>query len=286
MAVAFSDRLGRVQKDAGSLLCVGLDPDPERIPRSAGPRASERALRTFLTGIIEATRPFAAAYKFQLASYFSYGAGGFRALEQAVQAIGPDRIRILDLKANDIPNTMRLYREGIFGRFGFDALTASPWIGWDSLAPLADDPAHGVYVVAHSSNPGWRAFQGPRGSGRPAWIDVLARVRALARRSHNVGAVVGATYPAAVAEARRRLGDGVPLLVPGVGAQGGALERCVRAGVDRRGGSLLVNASRSILYASAGRGWARASAVEAERLSSRIAAARSAPTRTARRSAA
>ncbi len=286
MSVPFSDRARRIPAEVGSLLCVGLDPDPERIPRSVGPGASARTLRRFLDGVVGATRPFASAYKFQLASYFSYGADGFDVLEETVRAIGPDRIRILDLKANDIPNTMRLYHDGIFDRFGFDAITVTPWIGWDSLGPFTDDPTHGVYVVAHSSNPGWRALQGRRSSGPPAWIEVLNRVRALARRSHNVGAVVGATYPAAVAEARRHLGDGVPLLVPGVGAQRGALERCVRAGIDRGRRSLLINASRSILYASGGEGWARACAIEAERLNSKIEAARSVATRTARRSAA
>ncbi len=285
MGETFVDRSNRILAGVGSLLCVGLDPDPARIPRSIGPGHSPRTLRTFLSGMVDATRPYAAAYKFQLASYFGYGPAGFWALEETVRAIGAERIRILDLKANDIPNTMRLYHDGLFDCFGFEAITVTPWIGWDSLAPFTDDPAHGIYVVAHSSNRGWRALQDRRSAGRPAWIEVLDRVRTLSRRFHNVGAVVGATYPAAVAEARRRLGDRVPMVVPGVGAQQGALERCVRAGIDRHGGSLLINASRSILYASAGRDWAEASAREAARLSSMIGASRSASIRRARRSA-
>ncbi|MGI0054196.1 MAG: orotidine-5'-phosphate decarboxylase [Thermoplasmata archaeon] len=283
MPTAFSERSERIQRASDSLLCVGLDPDVRRMPKSLRARRPERALPEFLRGVVDATRPYASAYKFQLGAYWAYGPAGFAALERAVAEIGPRRLRILDLKANDVPNTMRLARDGIFRRFGFDAITVSPWMGWESFEALADDPTHGFYVVAHSSNPGSRDLQEANGKRRPPWLEVLARVRAIARRSHNAGAVVGATYPDVVRRARHRLGPGVPILLPGVGAQGGELAASVRAGIDDHGGALVVSASRSILYASAGSDWARASGVEARRLCDAInVARRSAPSRSRR----
>ena len=206
-------------------------------------------------------------------------------MERTVRAIGPDRIKILDLKANDVPNTMRLFREGVFQRFGFDAMTASPWVGWDGIETLLEDPARGVFVVAHTSNPGWADLQSPPRARRPPWREVLRRVRQLSRRTENVGAVIGATYPRAVDEARRALGPRVPILLPGVGAQAGDLEASVTAGIDRGGGALWVASSRGILYASEGDDWRDASGREAARLRAAITAARRGAGGTRRRSA-
>ncbi len=270
----FFERSEATIRATGSMVCVGLDPDPERMPAPLRGRDPERALVPFLEGIVRATRPYAGAYKLQLASYLAYGPAGFRAMERTVRTIGPDRIKILDLKANDVPHTMRLYREGVFRRFGFDAMTASPWVGWDGLETLLDDPTRGVFVVAHTSNPGWADLQSPPRARRPPWREVLRRVRELARRRENVGAVVGATYPRAVAEARRALGPRVPMLLPGIGAQAGDLAASVAAGIDGRGGALWVASSRAILYASAGDDWREASAREAARMRSAITAAR------------
>ncbi len=177
--------------------------------------------------------------------------------------IGPTRLRILDLKANDIPNTMRMVRDGAFRGFGFDAVTVTPWIGWETLAPFLEDTAHGVFVVAHSSNPGSVDFQEiptPRG---PLWLAVVGEVRRLAHTHGNVGVVIGATFSEGLRTARATLGNGMPILVPGIGAQGGSLATTVREGVDAHGRALLVNASRSILYASAGPDWKRAAGAEA-----------------------
>ncbi|MGI0152008.1 MAG: orotidine 5'-phosphate decarboxylase / HUMPS family protein, partial [Thermoplasmata archaeon] len=146
----------------------------------------------------------------------------------------------------------------------------SPWLGWETLAPLLDDDRHGFFVVAHSSNPGSQDFQEiptPRG---PLWQAVIGEVRAAAGRSGNAGVVIGATYVDAVRIARKILGNGIPILVPGVGAQGGALSTVVREGVDARGRGLLISASRSIIYASAGKEWGKAAREEAERLSTQI----------------
>ena len=266
MALTFQARVDRILKARRSLLCVGLDPDPRLLPKPLGRLSASRALSTFLEGAVSATLPYAAAYKMQLASYLAFGSEGLKALAALPRRIGPTRLRILDLKANDIPNTMRLFREGVFDRLGFDAATVTPWLGWETLLPFAEDEEHGFFVVARSSNPGGADFQEiptPRG---PLWLAVLGEVRALSEKHGNSGAVVGATAAEAIRAARQALGPGVPILVPGVGAQGGQLSSVVREGVDGHGRALLVSASRSILYASAGPDWKEAAAHEARRL--------------------
>jgi orotidine-5'-phosphate decarboxylase len=266
----FGQKVDRVLKARDSLLCIGLDPDPASLPKGLRGFAPRVQLDRFVRGIVQATYPYSAAYKMQLGSYLQYGPAGFSTLQALCQQIGPTRLRILDLKANDIPNTMRMVRDGAFRSFGFDAITVSPWIGWESVAPFFDDPAHGVFVVAHSSNAGSVDFQEiptPRG---PLWLAVVGEVRRLAHAHGNFGVVLGATFGDAIRTARAALGNGVPILVPGIGAQGGSLATTVREGVDAHGRALLVSASRSVLYASAESNWKAAAGAEAERLQTQI----------------
>ena len=267
----FQDRVDRILRARNSLLCVGLDPDPSEFPRPLRRLGRTSALKSFITGIVRATLPYSAAYKMQLGSYLAFGSDGMRFLGEVVRMVGATRLRILDLKANDIPNTMRLIRTGAFDAYGFDAVTITPWMGWETLAPFLENGGrHGCFVVAHSSNPGSADFQEiptPRG---PLWLAVVAEVRQLAASHGNVGVVVGATYADAVRAAREALGNSIPILVPGVGAQGGQLSTTVREGVDARGRALLINASRSILFASSGPDWKAAAGAEAKRLAGQI----------------
>ena len=266
----FSQRVDRILSARDSLVCVGLDPDPSLLPKSLRRLAPRPQLERFLDGVIDATLPHAAAYKMQLGAYLQYGAPGVEVLSGLCRKIGPTRLRILDMKTNDIPNTLRMVREGAFRQFGFDAITFTPWLGWETLQPFLDDDAHGVFVVAHSSNPGSLDFQEiptPRG---PLWLAVVGEVRRLAHAHGNVGVVLGATFSEAFHAARATLGNGIPILVPGVGAQGGSLATAVREGVDAHGRALLVNASRSILFASAESDWKKAAGAEAERLKVQI----------------
>ena len=270
LPLKFNQRVDRILRQRNSLLCVGLDPDPELMPRGLRRLSARAQLERFLGGIVTATYPHTAAYKMQLGSYLQYGAAGVDQLVRLTKQIGSSRVRILDIKTNDIPNTIRMVRDGVFGEFGFDAVTFTPWLGWETLGPFLDDPAHGVFVVAHSSNPGAIDFQEiptPRG---PLWLAVVGEVRRLAHAHGNVGVVLGATFSDAFHAARATLGNGIPMLVPGVGAQGGSLATAVREGVDAHGRALLVNASRSILYASAGTDWRKAAGAEAERLKVQI----------------
>jgi orotidine-5'-phosphate decarboxylase len=266
----FSQRLDRILAARDSLVCVGLDPDPALMPKGLRRLSPRDQLTRFLDGILRATYSHAAAYKMQLGAYLQYGAPGLEILAHLPRKIGPTRLRILDLKANDIPNTVRMVRDGAFGELGFDAITFTPWLGWETLEPFLEDPAHGVFVIAHSSNPGSLDFQEiptPRG---PLWLAVVGEVRRLAHAHGNVGVVLGATFSDAFHAARATLGNGIPILVPGVGAQGGSLATAVREGVDVHGRALLVNASRSILYASSGPDWRKAAGAEAERLKVQI----------------
>lgn len=270
MSKSFQTRVDKILKARNSLLCVGLDPDPAQFPRTFRSVARPTAARRFLDGIVRATYPYAAAYKMQLAHYLSLGPDGLELLARLTRTIGPSRLRILDLKANDIGNSMRFYHRAAFDELGFDAVTVTPWLGWETLEPFAEDPDRGFFVVAHSSNPGASDFQEiptPRGA---LWQAVVAEVKRLSQKHHNGGVVVGATYADAVRVARQLLGNEFPILVPGVGAQGGALSTTVREGVDARGRAVLINSSRGILYASRGPDWAAAARTEAERLSGQI----------------
>jgi orotidine-5'-phosphate decarboxylase len=270
VAEKFIQRMDRVLKARDSLLCVGLDPDPEQMPKMLRRLPPARQLDRFLDGVVDATYPHAAAYKMQLGFYLRYGPKGFASLARISKRIGATRIRILDLKANDIPNVMDAFREGAFDEFRFDAVTVTPWMGWDSIAPFLEDSSHGIFVVAHSSNPGAPDFQEiptPRG---PLWLAVMGEVRRLAHAHGNVGAVLGATFADGFRAARSLLGNTIPLLVPGIGSQGGSLATAVRDGVDAHGRALLIAASRSVIYASAGADWRKAAGAEAGRLKVQI----------------
>jgi orotidine-5'-phosphate decarboxylase len=266
----FLQRMDRVLKARDSLVCVGLDPDPAQMPKPIRALPAGRQLDRFLDGIVTATYPHAAAYKMQLGFFLRYGPRGFQSLARVARKIGANRIRILDLKANDIPNVMSAFRDGAFREFKFDAVTVTPWLGWDSIQPFLEDPARGIFIVAHSSNPGAPDFQEiptPRG---PLWLAVVGEVRRLAHANGNVGTVLGATFADGFRAARSLLGNTIPILVPGVGSQGGSLATAVRDGVDAHGRALLISSSRSIIYASAGPDWKKAAGAEAARLKVQI----------------
>ncbi len=270
MPEKFLQRVDRVLKARDSLVCVGLDPDPEQMPKALRRGPPGPQLDRFLDGIVDATYPHAAAYKMQLGFYLRYGERGLRSLTRISKKIGANRLRILDLKANDIPNVMGQFRDAAFDQFRFDAMTVTPWLGWDTIQPFLDDSTHGIFIVAHSSNPGAPDFQEiptPRG---PLWLAVVGEVRRLAHAHGNVGAVLGATFSDGFRAARSLLGNTIPILVPGVGTQGGSLATAVRDGVDAHGRGLLISSSRSIIYASAGPDWRKAAGAEAARLQVQI----------------
>jgi orotidine-5'-phosphate decarboxylase len=238
------------------------------------------ALDSFLTGIVEATRDLVCCYKPNLAFFEAYGLPGQTALRQLRRNLPAEIPVLLDAKRGDTPQTMRAYARAIFDDLDADAATVNPYLGRDSLAPFFEYAGRGVFVLCKTSNPGAGeiqdlAVQGPQGS-EPLFLNVARRASSWAGRG-ALGLVVGATYPSDVAAVRAIVAD-APILLPGVGAQAGDLERSVQAALDRDGGGAIVNVSRSLLYASDGPDWQAAARAEAERVRAAINAARAAAT--------
>ena len=252
---AFVDRLKQACLNRRSLLCVGLDPDPASMPVSD--------VFEFNRGIVDATAEFACAYKPNLAFYEALGAAGMKALEDTITHIrntAEDAIIIGDAKRGDIGPSARAYAKAMFEVWDFDAITANAWGGLDSIEPFLGDEARGVFVWCRGSNPGSADFQdietGPGDEGVPLY-QRMARACADWNERGNIGLVVGATAPEQLASVRKLCPE-MPLLVPGVGAQGGDLEAAVSAGVDANGRLALINSSRSVIYASRGGDFAMA----------------------------
>jgi orotidine 5'-phosphate decarboxylase subfamily 2 len=236
----FFDRLRSAARARRSLLCVGLDPDPERIPGGAA-----GALRHCVQ-VVEQTADHACCYKPNAAFWEQYGPDGWKALIELRGHVPADVPVLLDAKRGDVGSTMVAYARAVFDVVDADAVTASPYVGADALEELTRRTDRGVYVLCRTSNPGAADLQHLEAAGRPLYLHVAAMAERL-DTAGNVGLVVGATAPQELAEVRAV--SSLPFLVPGVGAQGGDLERAVRAAWNGDEASCLVNASRSILYA-------------------------------------
>lgn len=262
--MTFTDRLRALQRRKQTVLCVGLDPDPARLPRPLrGESNPAMAVRTFLQQIIDATRHVACAYKLNLAFFEALGRDGWPVLEATLQHMPDDVVTIADGKRGDIGSSARFYARAVFELLPFDACTVSPYMGRDAVAPFLEYEGRAAFVLTRTSNPGARDFQERRCDGEPLY---LAVARAVARWSQELpgtaGLVVGATDAYALAAVHLACA-GLPLLIPGVGAQGGAIEPILQ--VARRS-PVLVNSSRQILYASDRSDFAEAAAREAEAL--------------------
>jgi len=255
---AFLTQLAASWARSDSLVCVGLDPEIERFPPQIAEQPSP--IFQFNKAIINATADLACAYKPQFAHYAAYEAED--QLERTIDYIHrnyPGVPVILDSKRGDIGNTAERYAIEAFERYGADAVTVNPYLGGDSLEPFLRHEDRGILVLCRTSNPGARDLQdlevGAAGRRLYHMVAELAATRWNTRG--NCLLVVGATYPQELAEIRRIVGD-MPLLVPGVGAQGGDVAQVVRNGQTAAGTGLIVSSSRGILYASAGDDFAAA----------------------------
>jgi orotidine-5'-phosphate decarboxylase len=238
--VTFFDRLRESARRRQSQLCVGLDPDPERIP--GGAAGALRHCRL----VVQRTSDEACCYKPNAAFWEQYGADGLRAVAELRQLIPSDVPVIYDAKRADIGSTMRAYANAVFDVLGMDAVTLHAYHGLDSLEEFTSRSEKAAYVVCRTSNPGARDLQDRVVEGQPLFL----RVAELAERAalhDNVGLVVGATYPAEIAEVRSR--SALPFLIPGIGFQGGDLEGSLRAAWSGDPASCLISSSRSVLYA-------------------------------------
>lgn len=257
----FGDLLTRCQRRNQSLLCVGIDPDPARIPADLG--TGTTALRTFCTAIIEATASLACAIKPNIAFFEAYGPPGLAVLQELIAAAPAGLPIILDAKRGDIGSTAQAYATACFDQLGAHAVTLSPFLGADSLAPFLERADRGCFVLCRTSNPGAAEVQElPLADGRPLYLALAELARDRWNTNGNLGLVVGATQPGQL-RAVRRACPTLPLLVPGIGSQGGDLAATLAAGLDANGAGLIINASRSILYASAGSDFADAARREA-----------------------
>ena len=248
--MTFMQQLRRASVTQRTLLCVGLDPEPEKLP--AALRGHPDAVFEFCRAIVDATAATVCAFKPQIAHFAALGAeDALQRLIAHIHARHPGIPVILDVKRGDIGSTAAHYATEAFDRYGADAATVNPYLGQDSAQPFLDRAERGVVVLCRTSNPGSGEFQELLVDGRPLYQHVAQRVASTWNAHHNCMLVVGATWPKELAQVRALVGD-LPFLVPGVGAQGGDVEAVVRNGATSDGDGLVISSSRAILYAGSG----------------------------------
>jgi orotidine-5'-phosphate decarboxylase len=255
-SLSYFDRLRALSAERNTLLCVGLDPDPERI--EGGATGALRHCRD----IVHQTEEHVCCYKPNSAFWEQYGADGWAALME-LRDEAPDTPFLFDAKRGDMGNTMAAYARTVFVTLAMDAATVNPYLGMDSIGEFTRYADRGVYIVCRSSNPGAADLQHLEAAGKPIYLHV-AELGERLNTAGNVGLVVGATAPAQIAEVRRA--TPLPFLIPGVGAQGGDVEGSVHGAWNGDRASCLISASRSVLFA-------KSPAKEAEALRRQINAA-------------
>jgi len=274
MGIDFRHALAAAERRHDSLLCVGLDPEPAKFP--AGWRDDPRRILDFCCAIVDATHDLVLAFKPQVAYFAAHRAeAALEALVAHIHRVAPAVPVILDAKRGDIGATGEQYAAEAFERYGVDAVTLSPYMGRDSIEPFLRHDGKGVFLLCRTSNPGGDDLQSLKLEDGGRLFEHVARLAAGAwQREGRVGLVVGATYPQELARVRE-LAPTLPLLIPGVGAQGGDAAATVRA-AWRAGAPIAVNASRAVLYAGAGDDFADAARASANALRLALNAARAA----------
>ena len=262
MKPSFSQRLRNLRNQKSTVLCVGLDPDPERLPSHLLSSTSlPDAVRRFCMDIVSATSASAVAFKVNFAFFEALGREGHAVMEDVLASIPEDILTIADAKRGDIGNSASFYARSVFDELSFDSITVSPYMGKDSVDPFLTREGTCAFVLARTSNPGSADFQQLQIDGRPLFETVATRVAAWgAEAPGEAGLVVGATDDADLSKLRTLLPE-TPFLIPGVGAQGGTAEAVMHAAGS---GPVLINSSRAIIYASAGEDFAEAAARAAE----------------------
>lgn len=250
--MSFQTKLNHIIKKNNSLVCVGLDSDINKIPLHL--KSLPNAIFQFNKAIIDATHDLVCAYKPNAAFYEECGEQGIQELKRTIDYIKanyPDIIVIYDAKRGDIGNTNNGYITSCFDYFHFDAITLHPYMGKESLQPFLDRVDKGCIILCRTSNPGAGEFQDMVVNGKPLYQHVAQNVFTNWNKNNNCLLVVGATYQEELAEVRKIVGD-MTLLVPGVGAQGGDVEKTVKAGLNSQGAGMIINSSRGIIFASSG----------------------------------
>lgn len=262
--MSFVAAIDTATRKHASLVCVGLDPEPLKIP--AHLRGRPNAIFEFCRAIVDATADLVCCFKPQFAHFAALRAEG--ELERLIAHIHdqhPGIPVILDAKRGDIGSTAQHYAAEAFDRYGADAVTVNPYLGRDSVQPFLDRADKGVIVLCRTSNSGARDLQDLDVGGRPLYQHVAQLLAREWNTNGNCALVVGATYPDELREVRAIVGE-MPILVPGVGAQGGDVQAVVDKGKNGQGGGLIVSSSRAILYAGSGEDFAGAARREAQKL--------------------
>ena len=262
--MTFIEKLRQAERTNGSLLCVGLDPEPAKFPDAMRGDASK--IYDFCAAIVDATADLVIAFKPQIAYFAAHGAEGqLERLMEHMRRTAPQVPIILDAKRGDIGSTAEQYAREAFERYGADCVTLSPFMGFDSVQPYLKYHGKGAFLLCRTSNPGGDDLQNQRLSDLPGQPTLFEHIASLVQGPWNLngqlGLVVGATRPAEI-ERVRAVAATVPLLIPGVGAQGGDAVATVKAGYRAANGEttapIVVNSSRAVLYASAGADFAQA----------------------------
>lgn len=260
--MSFQTKLITIQRSNNTLLCIGLDTDRARLPPFL--KAHENPQHEFNRQIIEATKDIVCAYKINTAFYEAEGEQGWRAMRDTLGDIPSPVISIADAKRGDIGNSSEQYAHTFFDDMKFDGVTVNPYLGKDSVAPFLSSPDHCAFILAITSNPGAKDFQRLK-VGKEFLYEKVVETAMKWNAKKNIGFVVGATNPKELHLVRKKV-PMVPLLIPGVGAQGGSVKATVQRGCDKNGEMAIITASRSILYASDGEDFAEAARREAIRI--------------------
>ena len=271
--MTFTEKLDQAWAHSNSMLMIGLDPDPQRFPAEIQGRPD--AIYEFCRAIIDATAPYVCGIKPQIAYFASQSAEAqLEALLRYVRERYPQLPIVLDAKRGDIGSTAEQYAQEAFERYQADAVTVNPYMGYDSVQPYLSWQEKGVIVLCRTSNKGGSDLQFvDTAEGVPLYLHVAGLVADHWNTNGQCALVVGATFPEELAKVRERVGD-MPLLVPGIGAQGGDIPATVKAGRNKRGTGMMINSSRAILYASGGDDWREAAASAALATRDAINAAR------------
>lgn len=266
--MTFMQSLSAAWQRHDSLVCVGLDPEPAKFP--AALRDDPDAIFAFCRTIVDVTADLVCCFKPQIAHFAAHAAeGALERLIAHIHAAHPGVPVILDAKRGDIGSTAQNYATEAFERYGADAVTVNPYLGRDSVQPFLDRADKGVILLCRTSNPGARDLQELDVSGRKLYQHVAETVANDWNANGNCALVVGATWPEELADVRRRVGD-LPLLVPGIGAQGGDVAAVMKNGETADGTGLIISSSRAILYASDGGNFAEAARAAAMALRDEI----------------
>lgn len=246
--MTFKDKLLNAAEKNKSWLCIGLDPDLNKLPSPI--EKSPDGVFAFLKGVIDATQDLVCAFKPNSAFFERFGAAGMELLQKVISYVPETIPVILDAKRGDIGNTSRMYAIAAFEKLGADAITVNPYMGYDCVKPFIDYRDKGIFLLCLTSNQSSIDFQKKELSGGQLLYELVAEKAKAWDENSNIGLVVGATKPGELKDVRKLIGESMPILVPGVGAQGGDLEESLRNGGNSLGKLAIINVSRSVLYAS------------------------------------